>query len=214
MLHEFVVTYREAIIDKAREKLTARRWPSASAHELENGVPLFLDQLAATLEAEERGSDSPSDAIGEGATRHGRELLGLGFTVSQVVHDYGDICQAVTELAIAQNAPITTEEFHTLNRCLDTAIAEAVTEHTRLTAAARSSDAEGRVSHLLEDIRATVESAMLAFELLKRGAVAVNGSTGSVLGRNLGDLKALVDTALADVRLEVDDQPRPRVPHG
>jgi hypothetical protein len=54
--------------------------------------------------------------------------------VSQVVHDYGDICQAITELALDQKAPITVKEFHTLNRCLDAAIAEAVTEHARLTA--------------------------------------------------------------------------------
>ena len=57
-----------------------------------------------------------------------------GFNISQVVHDYGDICQAITEVAVEQNVPITTEEFHTLNRCLDTAIAEAVTEHARITA--------------------------------------------------------------------------------
>src|SRR5207248_11266771 len=63
-----------------------------------------------------------------------RSLLALGFNVSQVVHDYGDICQAITELALDQNAPIAIEEFHTLNRCLDTAIAEALTEHARLTA--------------------------------------------------------------------------------
>ena len=48
MLYEFVVTYRDAIISLAREKLTARPLPSASANELENGVPLFLTQLAAT----------------------------------------------------------------------------------------------------------------------------------------------------------------------
>jgi hypothetical protein len=66
--------------------------------------------------------------------------LGLGFTVSQVVHDYGDICQAITEWAVEQNAPITTDEFHVLNRCLDTAIADAVTEHARITAASRSAD--------------------------------------------------------------------------
>src|SRR5436305_1625447 len=75
-----------------------------------------------------------------GRTGHGRDLLGLGFTVSQVVHDYGDICQASTELAVDQNAPITTIEFHILNRCLDTAIADAVTEHARITAEARSAD--------------------------------------------------------------------------
>jgi hypothetical protein len=57
-----------------------------------------------------------------------------GYTVSQAVHDYGDICQAITELALEQKAPITVKEFHTLNRCLDTAIAEAVTEQARTVA--------------------------------------------------------------------------------
>jgi hypothetical protein len=41
-LYEFVTLHRDAIISKARQKLTARPWPSASANELENGVPLFL----------------------------------------------------------------------------------------------------------------------------------------------------------------------------
>jgi signal transduction histidine kinase len=201
MLYEFVVTYRDAIIQKAREKLTARPWPSASANELENGVPLFLTQLSDTLEAEESGTAFAPGAIGEAATRHGRDLLALGFTVSQVVHDYGDICQAVTELAIAQNAPITTEEFHTLNRCLDTAIAEAVTEHARLTAASRSTEELARAGQLAHDIQNLVDSSILAFGILKRGAVAVNGSTGMVLGRNLMGLKDLVGSALSDIRL-------------
>jgi signal transduction histidine kinase len=201
MLYEFVQTYRDAIITKARQKLTARPWPSASAHELENGVPLFLTQLAETLKAEEGGSAYSASAIGEAATRHGRDLLALGFTVSQVVHDYGDICQAVTELAIEQNAPITTEEFHTLNRCLDTAIAQAVTEHARLTAVFRSTDDTARLGQLAYDIRNMVDSAVLAFGIMKRGAVAVNGSTGMVLGRNLMSLKDLVGSALSDIRL-------------
>ena len=134
MLYEFVTTYRDAIIQRAREKLTARPWPAASAQELDNGVPLFLTQLAETLRSESSDSTPTRGAIGSTATRHGADLLALGFSVSQVVHDYGDICQAVTELAIEQNAPISTEEFKTLNGCLDTAIAEAVTEHARITA--------------------------------------------------------------------------------
>jgi hypothetical protein len=51
--------------------------------------------------------------------------------VSQVVHDYGDVCQAITELAGEMDAPISTEDFRTLNRCLDDAIAGAVTEYGR-----------------------------------------------------------------------------------
>ena len=75
-----------------------------------------------------------TSAIGSAATRHGGQLQARGYSVSQVVHHYGEVCQAVTELAAEQQAPITPEEFHTLNGCLDTAIAEAVTEHTRMSA--------------------------------------------------------------------------------
>jgi hypothetical protein len=58
--------------------------------------------------------------------------------VSQVVHDYGDICQTITALAVEQSASISVEEFQALNLCLDTAIAEAVTEYARVTAESRS----------------------------------------------------------------------------
>jgi hypothetical protein len=38
--------------------------------------------------------------------------LAAGFSVAQVVHDYGDICQTITQLAVEQDASITDEEFH------------------------------------------------------------------------------------------------------
>ena len=65
------------------------------------------------------------------ATEHGSNLLQMGFTVGQVVHDYGGLCQAITELAVDLSEPISPANFHTLNRCLDDAIAEAVTEYSR-----------------------------------------------------------------------------------
>src|SRR5688572_14157125 len=134
MLHEFITTYRDPIIARTREKLTDRPWALVSESELEHGVPLFLTQLSETLRLETTATPFSASAIGESAARHGRELRALGFNISQVVHDYGDICQAITEVSVEHNLPITTEEFHTLNRCLDTAIAEAVTEHSRMTA--------------------------------------------------------------------------------
>jgi signal transduction histidine kinase len=211
MLHEFVTTYRDAIIDRARQKLTARPWPSASPEELENGVPLFLTQLSEKLKAETTGVALVPGAIGAGATRHGRDLMALGFTVSQVVHDYGDICQAITELAIERDAPITTDEFKTLNGCLDTAIAEAVTEHARITAASRSRDELQRAGHVAHETRDLLNTAILAYHALTRGTVAINGSTGAVLGRSLMGLKALVDSTLTEVRIAAHPQRRERV---
>lgn len=211
MLHEFVTTYRDAIIAKSRAKLTARPWPIASSSELENGVPLFLTQLSETLRQEAIGASYSPTAIGATATSHGRDLLALGFTVSQVVHDYGDICQAVTELALEQNAPITTEEFHTLNRCLDTAIAESVTEHARLTAELRSSEELERAGRVAHETRDLLNTALMAFEALKRGRVAINGSTSAVLGRSLMSLRDLTNSMLSDIRMEAQQQRRQRI---
>lgn len=212
MLHEFITTYRDPIITRTREKLTDRPWALVSESELEHGVPLFLTQLAETLRLETTATPFSASAIGESAARHGRELRALGFNISQVVHDYGDICQAITEVAVEQKLPITTEEFHTLNRCLDTAIAEAVTEHARITAESRTSEEIERTGHLAHEIRDVLNTAVLAFNTLKVGTVAVNGSTGSVLGRSLMDLRDLVDNTLADVRMEAKIQRRERLP--
>ena len=75
--------------------------------------------------------------------------------MAQVIHGYGDVCQAVTELADETSARITADEFHTLNRCLDDAIAEAVTEYARLR---ESAFAEGE----------TQRSGVLAHEMRNR----------------------------------------------
>jgi signal transduction histidine kinase len=211
MLYEFVTTYRDQIIDRTRQKLTARPWPVTSVQELENGVPLFLTQLSEKLRAKSVGAAHSSGAISAGATRHGRQLLALGFTVSQVVHDYGDICQAITELAIEHNIPITTDEFKTLNGCLDTAIAEAVTEHARITAESRCNEEFERSGHIAHETRDLLSTAILAYQALKRGTVAINGSTGAVLGRSLMGLHDLVDSTLLEIRIAANQQRRERV---
>jgi signal transduction histidine kinase len=206
MLYEFVTTYRDAIIAQTRVKVSTRPWPPASTAELEHGLPIFLTQLAETLRWENTATPFSPQAIGDSATRHGRDLLALGFTVSQVVHDYGDICQAITELAVDQNAPITTKEFHVLNRCLDTAIADAVTEHARITAELRSADELERMGQVTHEIRNVVNTAILAFDVVKRGTVGINGNTGAVLGRSLTGLRDLVDSTLSDIRTAASHQ--------
>jgi signal transduction histidine kinase len=211
MLYEFVTVNRDVIIARTMDRLFSRVSPPVSSDELESGVPVFLTQLSETLRLEATATPFAADAIGSTAARHGAELRALGFSVSQVVHDYGDICQAITELAIEQRAPITTEEFHTLNRCLDTAIAEAVTEHARVTAAKTSTEETERLGLAAHELRDGLNTALLAFNALKRGTVPINGSTGAVLGRSLLRLAHVVDNALAEVRLATGKQSRERM---
>jgi signal transduction histidine kinase len=211
MLHDFVSSNRDELISRTRAKVTARPWPSASTEELENGVPLFLTQLSETLRLESSAAPFASSAIGASAAKHGRDLLAMGFTITQVVHDYGDVCQAITELAVEKRAAISPEEFHTLNRCLDTAIAEAVAEYARLKEEAASHHEVERRGRIAHELRNLVQTALLSFQVLKAGKVGASGSTGAVLGRSLIDVRDLVDALLSEVRLEATTRRRDRV---
>jgi signal transduction histidine kinase len=212
MLHEFLATHRDAIITRTRAKLTDRPWPLASTSELEHGVPLFLSQLAETLRLEATDSPFSDTAIFASAVKHGAELRALGFNIGQVGLDYGDICQAVTEIAAEEKIAITIDEFHILNRSLDKAIAGAVTEHARITSESRSTGEIERAGQLAHEIRDLLNTALLAFQLLKRGTVAINGSTGTLLGRNLMNLRDLVDSSVSDVRMSANIARHERVP--
>lgn len=118
MLYEFVDLNRDVIISRARDGVRSRPWPSVAPGGVEHGVPLFLTQLSETLRLEATSASFPAAAIGAAAARHGGDLLRLGFTVSQVVRDYGDICQTITALAVEQTAPIAVEE-HAIRRARD-----------------------------------------------------------------------------------------------
>jgi hypothetical protein len=163
MLHDFVTANRAEIIARCRARVASRPAPRPTAAELEHGVPLFLDQLADTL----RLALEPNPAMSESAVKHGNELLHQGFTIAQVVRDYGDIRQTITELAVEKAAPITIEEFRTLNLCLDDAIADAVTEYGRL----RAHEGTERLGQLAHELRNLLTTAFLAFEMLKTGSV-------------------------------------------
>jgi signal transduction histidine kinase len=210
MLHEFVTTNRGELIARTRARVAQRFAPRPTERELDTGIPLFLDQVAEALSG---GSPSKEviDAIGETATIHGGQLLDQGFTVSQVVHDYGDVCQAVTELAQELDASITTEEFHILNRCLDDAIAQAVTEYTRRRVQTITDEGTMRSGVLAHELRNCLSAASMGFQLIKRGSVAASGSTSVMVSRNHDRMNALIQRSLVEIRLEAGVEYRERV---
>ena len=210
MLYEFITLNRDEIITRCRAKVATRSIPPPSEAEINHGVPLFLDQLVDMLD-----SGGTTLEIDRSAGQHGHDLLLKGFTVSQVVHDYGDVCQTVTDLALETNAPISTEDFRTLNRCLDEAIASAVTMYTRESQQSHSDNATDRdnerVGFLVHEMRNLVNTAVVAFEVLKSGNVGVGGSTGAVLNRTLMGLRDLIARSLEDIRLTSAVKNRKRI---
>ena len=175
MLYEFITLNRDEIIRRCRAKVAERSAPPPTLAEIEHGVPLFLEQLVDAL----RGRASSRADISSSALQHGHDLLTQGFTVSQVVHDYGDVCQSITELAVETNAPINTEEFRMLNSCLDNAIAGAVTQYGR---ERNQSAIDGenvreneRLGFFAHELRNLLNTALIAFEVVKTGNVGVSG---------------------------------------
>jgi hypothetical protein len=206
MLHEFLRANREELISRCRVRVAQRHAPGAIGRELEYGIPIFLTQLTEILRQESLGSkgSGPSSEIAKTAGNHGTELLLRGFTLDEIVHDYGDLCQAVTELATEHNAPITNSEFHTFNRCLDNAIADAVSEFARerdqVIADTNQRTMNESLGFLAHEIRNLINTSMLAVEALKRSGVVISGSTGAMLDRSLRGMKDLCTRALVDVR--------------
>jgi hypothetical protein len=219
MLHEFLTNNRADLIERCRLKVAQRSAPRVTSAELTHGIPLFLDQLIKTLQVEQTSEPMESRKVsgpagggtpvlsemGAAAALHGRELLQQGFTVEQVVHDYGDLCQAITDLAFEQKAPIEIDEFRTLNRCLDNGIAEAVTEYSYQRYSVESKNGvqalNERLGFLAHELRNLIHTATLAFAAIKGGNVGITGATGAVLERSLIGLRTLVDRSLADVRV-------------
>ncbi len=201
MLHDFVAANREELIRRCRGKVETRSVPPPAAGELEHGVPKFLEQLVDALRTR-RHSDLDID---RSAALHGRDLQWRGFTASQVVHDYGDVCQSITDLAVERGEPISVEDFRTLNQCLDDAIASAVTAHGREVPLSSgedgAADAQQRFGFLAHEIRNLVNTASLAFEVIDTGNVGVRGGTGRVLERSLSALRDLIHRSVTEVRL-------------
>ena len=70
-MYAFLSNNRDELIARCKVKVAQRPRRSATADQLANGVPLFLEQLTRTLEAEEEGD------VGESLRFPGpREVMG------------------------------------------------------------------------------------------------------------------------------------------
>jgi hypothetical protein len=218
MLHEFLTSNRQLLISRCRDKAAKRSGPTETRTAIDHGVPLFLQQLVETLRDEQNTQIRAVDteptptptpapaptAIGRAAALHGAELLRRGFSVDQVVHDYGDVCQSVTGLAVEQDVSISTDEFRTLNRCLDNAIADAVTSFGSARQTSTDAQAETLQQRLVAfaaEHQRLSDIAIQSLAAIKTGNVGIGGATGTLLAHALEELRSLTDRTLPEIFL-------------
>ena len=92
MLYQFLANNRAILIARCIEKVAQRPKRAATAELLKNGIPMFIDQLTRTLEAEQSNENATSLEISGpaggdasnlsemelSATAHDKALLHLG----------------------------------------------------------------------------------------------------------------------------------------
>lgn len=218
MLHDFLNANRDELVRRCAAKVGLRDSPAASSPgpraEPRRGVPLFLDQLGEALHRRHASGSFPTAAASlEGnrtAALHGEQMQEEGYTVEQVVHDYGDVCQAITELAREKGAPVSVDEFQILNRLLDNAIADAVTSYENNRDLQGSFDLHQRLGTLAEEQRRQLDIALKALDALKVGNLGVKGATGALLEDSLVRLRDLIDRSHPELRLSTGMVKPPR----
>lgn len=235
MLHEFLKENQYEILKMTETKTLELAGIRSSSDLLKQGLPIFYKQLIEVLIMEKGKPDEshkakdkraiaatnsneqdmanaegrPDEAdVAKEAGFHGHELMRLGYTLSHVVHAYGSMCQSITELATIKKARISADEFHDLNRCLDIAIAGAVTGFQHHQDAKDTNREIEHIGFLAHELRNALMSVSVSLEMIKSGTVGFGGSTGQVLDRNLRRIQDLVDRSLTEVRLQVDPKVR------
>ncbi|GAB2869104.1 hypothetical protein GCM10027277_42790 [Pseudoduganella ginsengisoli] len=214
MLNEFVLTHQDELARRCGARVYQRN--PGTATNVMQGIETFIRQLVATLQTEEEGArqknfqlvgdkggvEMRSD-IGDAAALTGKDLLRQGMQIHEVVHHYGDVCQAITDMAIEHGVQASVDEYRILNRCLDNAIAHAVSEFSfhrdAVTAQESVLLSNARTGEFLLELRKLLGTASLAFSATRTGSLPVNGATGAILERTLQQIGKLIEDFSADL---------------
>ncbi len=202
MLHDFLTRERNTILRVAKQKTEDARKSGKTSEAVEEGWGIFFDELIGLMERDQPFEFHAEKGLHtQEAKKQGKEYVRLGYTVSEVVHSYGVICQSITELASKLHFEITSREFQQLNLSLDTVIAETVTEFENDRRNSVDLKEVERLGFLAHELRNCLQSATISLEMIESGSVGVRSSTSVVLQESLKKMADLIDTALTEVRL-------------
>ncbi|HEX6164115.1 MAG TPA: HAMP domain-containing sensor histidine kinase [Vicinamibacterales bacterium] len=197
MLHQFITEHRDVIVERAASLARVRDPLLNNAPKEE--ISHFLTQVSARLR---QGSDRAVDAtsFNETAVRNGANMRRGGHPVVNVVQSYGDVCQAVTAIAVESSMPISADDFSVFNQCLDQAIGQAVTEYNRMAEDTRAAAELQRLGMAAHELRDQLQTAQLSLRSLQSSRTAIDGLSGQLLERALRNLSGVVDRMLSDFR--------------
>lgn len=214
-LHEFISNSKAEVLRRCLGRLKSDH-PDRSDEALLNGLPSFVDEVVRSLRRnsglEEAESDERSaariKAQSDAATSRGTTRRSQGFEIGRVVRDYGLVCEMVNQVAEEQGLLFDSTEHKILNVSIDDATAIAIEAFAAGTADAVRAEKVELFGFLAHEIKNAVGSAALAFDLIRLGRVAPDGSTAEIVRRALWRIRLLATQTLADAQLRSGVQTR------
>jgi signal transduction histidine kinase len=203
-LHDVLAARRDDVVRRWKAEVRGALAPKAMPNlELENHIPVFVDEIASALRAESGLSDpGPSPNETDTAAGHGAQRLRLGFSLDAVVREYGALRDAIVDIAIEAGAEPSLGELQVLFDTLIAGIAFAVTEYTHQRDAELLRQANEHFAFVAHELRNPLSSAMTAFTLLKgKGQLPSDSRSLGALERGLHRTSELIDQTLQVARV-------------
>lgn len=203
MLNDFLTCHRARIYDAANEKVKTARWGRLSSGEVEPNWDIFYDKLSHLYSPNEEAHE---ELLKANELESGMAYLKLGYAITEAVQSYNILYQAILELAVNEGVEFSKDELRKWNLALDTAIVQVVTQFEHVQTARHQQSESERLGFLAHELRNSLQSATIAFELIESGTVSIKGNTGGLLNSSLTRMAQLIDTALTNVRLELEPE--------
>jgi len=176
--------------------------------ELLDTLPVYLEELAASLEAASTGEPLP--ATQQVAATHGQTRLQIGFAPHEVVREYALLRNAILKVADEQGYSPPPAELIALDSCLFASIAASIAAYVREHDAVLQRQANEHLAFLAHELRTPLSAARTGIELLRRERAGDERleHVSAVVSRNLSRLTDRLDNALTELRLRT-----PRAAH-
>lgn len=205
MLAEFLASHRQQVIDRATARIVERVVTHGLDYEeAQNGLAHFLEDIIVALRTQTgRAGETRQPLTNEKVpAHHGGFRFREGLELDDVVHDYGDLCTAITQECEVAHVPVELDEYRILNLCIDEAIALAVTEFSRNHDARIDAESTEQIGFIAHELRNALASATMAYDVMRREHLNLDGRTGDVVARAHSRLRRLVDELVSGVRLK------------
>jgi signal transduction histidine kinase len=200
---------------EGRRRDLVRRWEVSVREKLASGdfdrfelvdtLPRFLDELVSSLEMSGRAlhalAPMPTGPLRTIAVAHGEQRMRLGFSIDEVVREYGLLHEAILELAEESGYVPRAAEQRVLARAISRATAAAVSEYARRRDDDLQRQSAEHFGFLAHELRNPLTSARVACDLLLRASQGQADRAGGVLSRSLSRLSELIDHSLIAARL-------------